>query len=231
MAEQAGRNYIMAPLEKSSGIRNAEVRYNNRVDNLSTEAHIRARTNQQGEGGATAPQTEGGDTPPTPTSRGRNAQLNEARVRLAIERAAQELGIEYTPEEISEIAKTETKKPEAPSFPFFMLSLALIKDILDYFTLTGVGYVVSLVASFIIGLIIFIWVYRKGGGGPLKQRQTKRAIRRFILANVADVIPGVNLIPFEAVFVFMTYSSEKADAENMGRVLGKVQKFKKIARR
>lgn len=221
----------MAPRENSSGIRNAEVRYNNRVDSLSTEAHIRAHTNQQGEGEGTTPSVEHGNTPPTPTSRGRGAQLNEERVRLATKQAAQELGIEYTPEEISDIAKTGTKKPETPSFPFFMLSLALIKDVLDYVTLTGVGYAVSLIVSIIIGLIIFVWVYKKGGGGPLKQRQTKRAIRRFIFANAADIIPGVNLIPFEAIFVFMTYSGEKVDAENMGRVLGKIQKFKKIARR
>jgi hypothetical protein len=139
-----------------------------------------------------------------------------------------EQGLDYTDEEIGQILKA--KAPEKPSFPIFMLFLALLKDILDTLTLTGVGYILCLAVSLIIGGLIFIWLLFKGKA-PWKKKRMQKSLQRFIAVCIADLIPGINIIPMETVFIIMIYLDEKKAAESLGDALGTLRNMKRFLRR
>ncbi len=217
----------MAQEANNSGIRNAEVRYKRRINDLSTSGHVRRRSKARREGSDEIKDFEEESPIPNP-DRGRAAQLTDTRLQLEAERAFQAQNLDYSPEEIKEITKADA--PKKPRFPFFILILALIKDLLDLLTLTAVGYVVSLVVSLIIAAIILVWAFSRGSG-PLKKRQMKRSLTRFIIANFADLIPLVNVLPWETIFVLMTHNSDKQDIENVENALHKIQGIRRLLRR
>ncbi|MBI5153031.1 MAG: hypothetical protein HZA36_01020 [Parcubacteria group bacterium] len=107
--------------------------------------------------------------------------------------------------------------PKKPKFPWFILCVALVKDILDYLTLTGIGYVVALIVSILAGMIIFVWSWNKvrfkgmKAGIMKKVAGSKYATKfwtKFLILLGADFIPLVNLLPLETIFVLLAYYQE-----------------------
>ncbi len=106
--------------------------------------------------------------------------------------------------------------PKTPKFPLGILAIAMIKDILDFLTLTGIGYVVALVMSAVSACIIFFW-----GRGKMRsmgknkamiksvwKKYTMRYWTRFIVVLGADFVPFINFLPLESLFVLLAYYEE-----------------------
>ncbi len=216
----------MAQEAHNSSIQNAEVRYKKQVANLSTEAHIRARSDVRLRN-ENAPSRESQEEGPTRPNM-RSQQLANTRLQMEAERIFQEEGIAYEKEDVQEILNA--KNPDEPHFPFFIVLLAIIKDILDALTLSGVGYVVSFVTSILIGAVIFMWIISKGKA-PWRKKHVRKSIERFIVANLADLIPFLNILPIETIFVLMVYSDEKQLTESIQGAFGRLQQFKRFVRR
>lgn len=114
-------------------------------------------------------------------------------------------GVSVTAKDVDSM---RAEPPKETSFPVIMLTLAIIKDVLDAFTLTGVGYLLSFLASFFIGMALFLWLLNKGGGA-WKARLLRKLMVRFGVIIVLDAIPGLNLVPAYTVFIILTYYREK----------------------
>lgn len=216
----------MAQEAHNSGIQNAEVRYKKQVGNLSTQAHIRARSDARLRNDTFPSEEDQQES--TARSGVRSEQLANTRLQMEAERIFQEEGVAYEKDDIAEILKANT--PDEPSFPFFIILLAIIKDILDALTLSGVGYVISFVTSILIGAIIFIWIISKGKA-PWRKKHVRKSIERFVVANLADLVPLLNILPIETIFVLMVYSDEKQLTENIRGAFGRLQQFKRFLRR
>jgi len=84
--------------------------------------------------------------------------------------------------------------------------------------------------SIIIAAIIFVWIISKGKA-PWKKKHVRKTIERFVVANLADLVPFLNLLPIETIFVFMVYSDEKQLTENIRGAFTRLQQFKRFVRR
>ncbi len=102
------------------------------------------------------------------------------------------------------------KPPEKPGFPFIILPLAVLKDLLDIpGELSIIGILVTTVLSFILALILFFWVMGKLGGGWWKKRMIGWLWRRYIVAMCIEFLPFGKMIPATTIFVLMAYHHEK----------------------
>lgn len=97
--------------------------------------------------------------------------------------------------------------PEEPGFPFFMLVLALIKDIAD----------LLIISSLIFGLIYFpismMWTYTRSkrisfGSKVAIKLIRKRVVKRMVISGAAETIPALGILPLATVFVLLNHYSE-----------------------
>lgn len=216
--------------QRNSDIRNAQVRYKRRVADLSTSAHIYARTEaRRKEPNDPSEETAVYYSQSDKSVRGRGEQLLLAQQRKEAERAFTEEGLSYEPEEITEILRTP--EPGIPSFPYLLLILALIKDLLDSLDLTGVGAILTTVLSLLMGGILFVWILAKFKGAAWKRKQAKKMAARLLLVCGVEFIPFLKIIPSNTIWVLMAYSDEKRAAEGIRTALGKLQSLKRLIRR
>ena len=97
--------------------------------------------------------------------------------------------------------------PSEPSFPVIIFILAITKDVLDWpANLSVVLAVFASVLSFVIGIIIFLWLL--GKLGFFKKQLLKWAWKRFIVVIAAEIIPGLNMLPWATVFVYLAHKKE-----------------------
>lgn len=97
--------------------------------------------------------------------------------------------------------------PSKPRFPIIIFTLAVIKDILDVpLDISVAGVIAATIFSFLIGIVIFFW-----GFGKTKRWQSKLFkgfVKRWGIMFVIEIIPGLQVIPATAIFVFLTHFRE-----------------------
>ena len=91
---------------------------------------------------------------------------------------------------------------EKPGFPFFIFSLAIIKDILDAIT----GGAISFVFSLIFGCIIFLWLLGKVGFG--QKALIRWAARTGSVVALVESIPVLGALPMSSIFVLLAHYRE-----------------------
>lgn len=119
----------------------------------------------------------------------------------------------------------QTKKPKMPPFPAIIFTIAIIKDIVDgLVTATIVGIVVSEIFSVLFAFVLFVWVFYKG------QATNRGLYRKYLLGWISSVIveliPGVQVVPAEGMFVFWVYYMERRAVAKERKVLKKLKKLR-----
>ena len=90
----------------------------------------------------------------------------------------------------------------------FLLPVAGLNDILDFIAVTGLLKIVTLLIDFITAFLIFLWyIFRMG-------RMPPRFLFRFILVVIAELIPGIGMLPMWTIMV--TYEFLKGRLIKMG---------------
>jgi hypothetical protein len=96
-------------------------------------------------------------------------------------------------EEIDESLETGPRFNVAESF--FLISFNLLGDILELFDLTGVGAVVGLIVDFVNGPFTVGYLFVKG---------VKKAVGKNAIAQAAELVPFLDLLPIRTVVITLT---------------------------
>lgn len=121
-------------------------------------------------------------------------------------------------------------KETVPRFPFNIFCIALIKDILDGLSLTGVGLILTVLATIPISLILFFWLFNKIHGGWWKKGVIKWLWKRYFLTIIVEFIPGFQLVPATTIFVLMAHHKENKVVKLFNRMLDKLASVKEDLR-
>jgi len=122
----------------------------------------------------------------------------------------------------NKIKEYQKDPPDNPSFPFFIFSLAVVKDTIDVLT----GGLVSFFVTLVVLPIVWLWLIGKVGMG------SKFLLRKAVWF-LFDSIPLLSFAPVYTVFVLIAHNREKKAVQILMAVLeavekGKLQSFKKL---
>lgn len=98
--------------------------------------------------------------------------------------------------------------PQKANFPFLIFPLAVLKDIVDALDLTGVGAIFTMVTSFVLVIILFIWFLGKMQGGWWKKKMLTWLLKRLGLVIVIECIPLLKIIPATTILILMAHFRE-----------------------
>jgi hypothetical protein len=140
-------------------------------------------------------------------------KMNEAEMRRLSHRVRDIFkngGFGADDSDIRELSEMRAGKVEKPSFPYFILIIAVLKDIVDVVaTATLVGVVFSIALSFLFSLILFFWTLGKiNGMFGYKKKMIGWLLRRCGVVIIIEFIPGVNIIPTTTIFILMAHYRE-----------------------
>jgi hypothetical protein len=101
--------------------------------------------------------------------------------------------------------------PEEPSLPFFILYASVCKDLLDFtlVELTGVGYVIVVILSWMLWVVLFFWFLGKINGTWWKGILIKRLWLWLVLVLVVESVPLLKIVPTNTILVLMAHYREK----------------------
>lgn len=197
-------------IDTNRGIQGAHARFAKSSENRTTQAEL------QGDGSFDAHvrvKTREDDSQRTRT-RG-DQQSEETRNGTLkhryqnIQRVFSEGGETIDDGDMEIIREMKTEKVPLPPFPYFIFSIALLKDIVDVIaTITLVGIVLSMALSFLFALILFIWTMGKMSGGWWKKKLINYILVRYSITIAIEFIPGVNIIPTTTIFILMAHYRE-----------------------
>lgn len=184
------------------GIKNTEVRYRERMEDLTTESHVyrrrkkkkrRARVDSDGQQVAYS----AGAATISPKA----AKELELRLKSLFDSEA----INY---EEGDAKLLITNRPVKPDFPFGIFFLAVVKDVLDALQLTILLALLVLVITLPILLILAFWFHNKMSGVWWKKKLLAKFWKRFAPAALIESLPLVGLIPATTILVLMAHHSE-----------------------
>ena len=117
-----------------------------------------------------------------------------------------------------DIEEAKINPPKKPDFPFLIFMLVAFTDIGGF-----VGGILTLgfagtILNFITAPILFF--YLSGKVGFVK----KRLYRKYIFATVVKIVPGINFIPQNTIFVVRGYMSE---IEQVDKILSYLENLPK----
>ncbi len=108
-----------------------------------------------------------------------------------------------------DVEKIVNDTPPPPSFPYFMVVIALIKDLIDIpGDLLVVGVILTTILAIVADLIIFMWSWHKMGGWWWKKMIFTWFWKRFIFEVIIEIIPFAQIIPATTILVLMTHYRE-----------------------
>ena len=143
------------------------------------------------------------------------AAHQSAFVRAKILRAFEEVRVlfrskgEALDSDTAEKLVTENP-PKHPSFPFFILTVAIVKDALDLpLDLTGVGIVVATILGLVLSLILTIWTWNRLSGGWWKKKIITWMWMSLGAVVVIEIVPGLQIVPANTIFILMAHYKEK----------------------
>jgi hypothetical protein len=91
---------------------------------------------------------------------------------------------------------------------FFAMMAAVLKDILDFIAITGIGYLFVLAFTFIISIFIFFMMllgsFFDGSSGMKKQKHIKNYLV-LLGGTTTEMIFGLNFLPITTFTVFLIY--------------------------
>jgi hypothetical protein len=123
---------------------------------------------------------------------------------------------EITPQEIESVRAYGL--PRNPDFPILIILFALLKD--GIFDVLSVG-LLGWVGSATLGLIIWFWITSKTGF--IQKRLMRYVVRRYLVALVIGIIPGLNFIPEATILVLLVHNKEKKVVKLFLEAVGKVK--------
>jgi len=127
-------------------------------------------------------------------------------ILVAAKRVFEEYGeTDVEQEEVNEII---AEQPPPAEFPYGIIVIAILKDILDAFDFTGIGVVLTTFFSILMSVILFSWTWGKVSGAWWKKRLFKKLFARYIVAIIIEFVPWLKIIPTNTVFVYMSYRNE-----------------------
>jgi len=112
--------------------------------------------------------------------------------------------------DIEILQENNARKQPLPSFPYFIFTIALIKDIFDMVaTISLFGMILTPIFSFLCSLILFFWTLGKISGWlGFKKKLITGAIIRFFGMFAIELIPGVNFLPVTTIYVLLAHYRE-----------------------
>jgi hypothetical protein len=122
------------------------------------------------------------------------------------EKAGERVRRQESPDEEGEGGDEPEERPDHVPFPIIILPLAILTDILDFLSLTGIGFVVSVIIQIFALLGIAVWLVWKGMSSWGKQ-QLQGTWMKFALSMLGEFIPVLDVGPWTALFVWTTYST------------------------
>lgn len=131
---------------------------------------------------------------------------NDDRNIIRQRRGAEEVSIEETTQTIANV-------PTAQSFPMFLFTCAVFKDILDIADLTLIGIIFSSIFGFFLYVWIFFWMF--GKGGYIKKRIYKRLLIPIIVMPIVEFIPFLKILSSSSLLIVMIYRSERNIVKEM----------------
>ncbi len=103
----------------------------------------------------------------------------------------------------AEVQQLLERPPKKPSFPFIILAIAVLKDLLDIPAYVSIiGIIVVWFTTFFMSLILFLWVLGYASG-----RTVNRGLGRLAIGSAVEVFFG--FVPAASIFVLVTYHSER----------------------
>jgi len=97
-----------------------------------------------------------------------------------------------------------------PDFPYIIVTAAIIKDLLDIpLDVSVVGIILTTILSFILFLVLFMWVLGKLGGGWWKKKIIRWLWIRYIAAIILEFVPFFQIVPATTIFILMAHYKEK----------------------
>jgi hypothetical protein len=142
-------------------------------------------------------------------------KLQESRQQKT-EKSAKIEDLEETLEE-KEIEELKINRPTEPIFPVFIFSFAILKDILDFFSMGLLGWLFAI----LMGIIIGIWAWFKGN--VVVRRILKKLVLPAISSFFIAIIPGINFFPESSVFVLLIHYNEKKEVKKKLNILKKIK--------
>lgn len=119
------------------------------------------------------------------------------------------------------------EKPQAPQFPVIMFTFAIMKDFFDFFLTLGIETIVFIIIaeifSTLFGIAIFIWLLNKSqlNNRKIFKKQVKGAIGTMLL----ELIPLIQVLPMESIFIYWTYRKESKEYEAELRAAQKLKEL------
>lgn len=91
------------------------------------------------------------------------------------------------------------------------LIAAVLKDIFDLMEVTGVGYALVIVFTFLCSIFIAMMMLLGGGSGARHQQKIIRSWLVLLSGTTAELIFGIDLLPIETLTVIIIYFLLLAD--------------------
>lgn len=133
--------------------------------------------------------------------------LQTRRVYKSIQEIFKNGGEDISDDDIDQIT---IQKPTAPRFPFIILTLAIIKDLLDFpANLLVIGVPVSMMAAFAMNVVLFFWILGKVRFKGFRKRFIRWVLSRAWITALLEMIPFVQIVPVTTIFILMVHFKEK----------------------
>jgi len=193
-------------------IRNAEVRYREKVESRLTNAVVRRRKKIGLE-----------DEEKNRPFQGQNREVDQNNALSSIYKQT------ITENDIPYIEGDEQlliiDPPKKPNFPYFILTIALFKDFIDIpANLSVVGSFLPIFTTFIVWTILFFWMLGEMNGKWWKKFIIKRLILWMIGVAVVEALPFGSIIPATTILVLMIYYKEKKIVKIFNQILEEIHK-------
>ncbi len=189
---------------RARGVSTAETRYEELAENrqlrtkLLNKEGVRAENDTRYEASNDAHYTQRGSV--------RSEFGKIQAVQNILKKLSGESGIPYDTTDATLLIK---EPPQQPNFPYIMVSITILKDILDVpIELSIIGIVVTTILSFLLAIIIFIWILGKLSGGWWKKAMIRWLWIRYVFAILIEFLPFFKIIPATTILVLMAHYRE-----------------------
>ena len=140
---------------------------------------------------------------------------------------------DITPTEVDELIQIKSTPLPRPGFPFFILILGTIKDVIDFLDFTGVGLILTTATTFLIAIILFFWYWGKMSFAGLKSGIIKKIWMkgfaskiwlRYAIAMGIESIPFLKFVPATTILILLSHHSENTVVKLINRILDEMVK-------
>ncbi len=209
MAQNAER--VNSPRNVDRGIRNATAvtRHTKREHGRTMQSNLQNKTTANDAEYNSTEENPEYDTGNNHQSRARAERNARLQTMQEVRKLFSESGESLSDADEKELTEMQIRPPSLPGFPYIIFPIAVLKDLLDFGDLTIVGIVVTTVLSFVLSVILFLWILGKmGGSGLWKRRRIGKLLIRWGITVTIEFIPLFKIIPTNVIFVLLTHYDE-----------------------